>query len=270
MREPGYSQRKAVERIWDKMAQYMFLLSVYPLILYAVILQARVTHGAFSPVLIGLSVTSGAVVIGVGVFKIWRLLAASLCLRLGYAGEVAVGQALNQLMLQGYHVFHDVPFDGFNVDHVVIGPGGVFVVETKLRTKRTMADRHTETHKVRFDGRALYFSDCPTVPQHRALNQARAEAQTVAKWLTRKTGMPVATRAVLALPGWWIDGDNQQGEVWVYSHNQLYALPPKRDKPVMAAQQLRRCVAAVEERCARDDLAPQVLLPKNNPLFQES
>ena len=52
-------------------------------------------------------------------------------LRLGYEGEIAVGQELNQLMLQGKHVYHDFPADKFNIDHIVVGRSGIFAVETK-------------------------------------------------------------------------------------------------------------------------------------------
>ncbi|MBA2430881.1 MAG: NERD domain-containing protein, partial [Chthoniobacterales bacterium] len=34
----------------------------------------------------------------------------------------------------GYHVFHDLRRDGFNIDHVVVGPAGVFAIETKFRS----------------------------------------------------------------------------------------------------------------------------------------
>jgi hypothetical protein len=43
-------------------------------------------------------------------------------LRLGFKGERAVGEELNQLLRQGFHVFHDLPFDSFNIDHVIVGP----------------------------------------------------------------------------------------------------------------------------------------------------
>lgn len=32
-------------------------------------------------------------------------------------------------------MFHDVVGDGFNVDHILIGPAGVFTVETKTHSK---------------------------------------------------------------------------------------------------------------------------------------
>jgi Nuclease-related domain len=36
----------------------------------------------------------------------------------------------------GYKVFHDVVGGDFNLDHVLIGPAGVFTVETKTHSKR--------------------------------------------------------------------------------------------------------------------------------------
>ena len=46
-------------------------------------------------------------------------------LRLGLGGERAVGQYLqNALLRNGYWVVHDVCEDNYNIDHVLIGPGG--------------------------------------------------------------------------------------------------------------------------------------------------
>jgi hypothetical protein len=47
--------------------------------------------------------------------------------RLGFAGERAVAEELNQLMLDGCRVFHDVPMEPYgNIDHVLIAPAGIF------------------------------------------------------------------------------------------------------------------------------------------------
>ena len=50
---------------------------------------------------------------------------------LGIKGERVVGQLLETLRVHGYRVFHDIEEEGYNIDHTVIGPGGVFVIETK-------------------------------------------------------------------------------------------------------------------------------------------
>lgn len=48
----------------------------------------------------------------------------------GYAGEAYVGKVLETLP-SGWRVFHDLDLGGENVDHLVIGPGGVFSLEVK-------------------------------------------------------------------------------------------------------------------------------------------
>ena len=48
----------------------------------------------------------------------------------GAEAEEKVAIQLNDLP-KGYHAFHDIAFNGFNIDHVVIGPGGIFLIETK-------------------------------------------------------------------------------------------------------------------------------------------
>jgi hypothetical protein len=49
----------------------------------------------------------------------------------GAAGEERVGGLLDELDEHAWRVIHDASFDHGNVDHIVIGPAGVFSVETK-------------------------------------------------------------------------------------------------------------------------------------------
>ena len=72
--------------------------------------------------------------------RLWKLINLRRRIRLGFEGERHVGEALNQLMLVGYRVFHDFlitdkPRSIRNIDHIVIGSNGVFAVETKTRRK---------------------------------------------------------------------------------------------------------------------------------------
>lgn len=52
----------------------------------------------------------------------------------GAAGEVRTGRMLDPLEAEGFRILHDRKIPGArsaNIDHIVIGPPGVFVVETK-------------------------------------------------------------------------------------------------------------------------------------------
>ena len=49
----------------------------------------------------------------------------------GASGEEHVGALLDELAEHGWRVIHDVSFGHGNVDHIMIGPPGVFTIETK-------------------------------------------------------------------------------------------------------------------------------------------
>ncbi|HEU5063665.1 MAG TPA: nuclease-related domain-containing protein [Solirubrobacterales bacterium] len=59
----------------------------------------------------------------------------------GAEGEEVVGRVLEELSADGWCVIHDVSFGRGNIDHVVVGPGGLFTVETKSRAGRIPVDR---------------------------------------------------------------------------------------------------------------------------------
>jgi Nuclease-related domain len=58
----------------------------------------------------------------------------------GARAEESVGETLNELRREGWIVMHDIvqPGEG-NVDHLISGPNGVYLIETKLR-------RYEESH----------------------------------------------------------------------------------------------------------------------------
>jgi hypothetical protein len=54
----------------------------------------------------------------------------------GAEGEEHVGKVLEALAPDGWRVLHDVSLGRGNVDHICIGPGGVFTIETKSHAGR--------------------------------------------------------------------------------------------------------------------------------------
>ncbi|GLX06808.1 nuclease-related domain-containing protein [Microbispora sp. NBRC 16548] len=59
--------------------------------------------------------------------------------RKGAAGERATARLLAPLALEGYAILHDraIPHSSANVDHILIGPTGVFVLDSKRWHRRT-------------------------------------------------------------------------------------------------------------------------------------
>jgi hypothetical protein len=101
----------------------------------------------------------------------------------GAQGERLVAAQLAKLRRDRWFVLHDVPIGdrGANVDHLVIGPGGVFSLNAKKRAG-----------KVWVGERALLVNGHKT--DH--LWKARGEADRVARLLGRALGEEVAVRAL--------------------------------------------------------------------------
>lgn len=117
----------------------------------------------------------------------------------GLLAERVTGMQLNRLVAHGCTVMHDLPCEVGNIDHLVIAPHAVFVVETKSFRKPTGRD---DGHRVSYDGKGLTFPDFVNVD---AVEQALANAQWVARYIRNTLGRDVPVIAALALPGWFID-----------------------------------------------------------------
>lgn len=130
--------------------------------------------------------------------------------RQGLAAELATAQCLSQVMAEGGLVFHDFPGDGFNIDHVVIGKGAVFAVETKSRKKPASAGK--ESARVVYDGARLSF---PDHVETKPLEQTARQAEWLAGFLARGVGEPVRVIPYLALPGWFVENKVQRPAVLV-------------------------------------------------------
>jgi len=64
----------------------------------------------------------------------------------GARGEEQVGARLEELSDERWRVIHDASFGRGNVDHILVGPGGVFTVETKSHPGPVQVRRlHGET-----------------------------------------------------------------------------------------------------------------------------
>jgi len=91
----------------------------------------------------------------------------------GARGEEAVAAVLASLPA-GYHVFHDVACgEAGGIDHVVVGPKGLFVVETKCWSG-----------KVTLEGGTILFNGA--APSRPPIAQVRASAHALTRFLAQK------------------------------------------------------------------------------------
>lgn len=162
----------------------------------------------------------------------------------GMRGEMACAQALDRLRAQGCEVFHDLPSDRGNIDHVVVAPNAVFTVETKWRSKRGQGSAAAE---VWFDGKALQFPG--GYRDVAAIEQASACASDLSKYLAGRTGEYVRVIPVVALPGWYVK--NRQSA----SVSAVLAINPKMASalahhpgPTLPTAQRKRIADAIFDR----------------------
>lgn len=122
-------------------------------------------------------------------------------IKLGLACELAVGQELERMIhpeAHPYYVFHDVPTDTDTIDHVAVTPHGVFVVETRARTRPFTADGR-EINVVTVEPQRLRF---PGWSEHQPLVKTLGATRWLGEWLESRCGAPVPIMGVLTLPGW--------------------------------------------------------------------
>ena len=130
-------------------------------------------------------------------YSIWRIINAMKeieQLKLGRTGERAVGQLLEEkLRPMGCQVLHDIPFAGFNIDHVVIGPTGVYSIETKTQSKPAKGPA-----SVQYDGQNVIVNGFK--PDRDPVVQAKANAHSLAELIERSSGRKVTVRPVVLFP----------------------------------------------------------------------
>ncbi|MFA7208974.1 MAG: nuclease-related domain-containing protein [Parcubacteria group bacterium] len=128
--------------------------------------------------------------------------------KLGRDGEREVGQFLESLRTKGYFVFHDLIGDGFNLDHIIIGPAGAFTIETKTWSKpgKGQAIIDYDSKGIRMNGGTI--SEKPII-------QAKAQRDWLQKLILKITGRDVSVKAVVVYPGWFIKASKKNNDVWV-------------------------------------------------------
>jgi hypothetical protein len=171
LRLPGQSVQEAIDDLlWREIAPYL-AIAVLMLIVAGMEWLAILWHLPRQPLLYtGLAVIASALT----AWKVWRVRARVQQLKLGRDSELVVGQYLERLRAEGADVFHDVPGEGFNIDHVILSVHGFYAVETKTRTKPT-----------RGDARVVLTEEGLVVNGFRPDRDPIVQAQAGARWLSQ-------------------------------------------------------------------------------------
>lgn len=187
LRFPGQSVQAEIETLLLEGVMPYFLGAVLALFVAALEWIAALNHTPRRPWFFTLA---AALLWAAFAWRFLRVRTRVQQLRLGRDGERVVGQFLEGLRVSGARVFHDVPGEGFNLDHVVLSTHGCYVVETKTRRKPVKGEARVTLRDDR-----LFVSGRP--PDRNPLVQACAGAEWLSKLLEESTSKRFVVRGVV-------------------------------------------------------------------------
>ena len=249
LRGPGETQRRLVARLDENVGDRLLLAFALPVVVAAALLWIT-THLSGAWQLAGLVATLLGML--VTLYFVARFLAEkaeeSGNRYLGYFGELIVAEALEPLKAQGFRVFHDVPCGDakapFNIDHIVVGPSGVFAIETKTRRKGRARGGFAE-HEIIYDGQVLAY---PWGEDRHGLDQAQRQARWLADWLARLLGQRPPVSPILTFPGWMIIRRGA-GPVNVLNPKEILSAVLPRGAPALGSEQIDLIARQLDARC---------------------
>lgn len=176
--------------------------------------------------------------------------------RLGFDGERYVAEKLSILIPKGYRVFHDFVFNmkpggaatDFNIDHIVVGPAGVYAVETKtFRQPNSELAAGDKSHEVTVNGGWMVLPG--GYKTRKPLDQARRNAEDLGKWLTGSSAEPVQVVPVVTMPGWFVK-EVAACDVRVFNASALpKMLPHLGNGVVLQESEIHRIADRIEAHC---------------------
>ena len=243
LRAPGASLAKKVDDLSSTLLERTFGFGVIPVVFTLIIFLPKDVRLSTEQAAAGIGTTL-AFALGITIF-ILRTAKKLRNHRLGLQGERFVAEHLQELSRAGCYVFHDLqPEQTWNIDHIVVTPESVLVIETKTRRKRG----NENAHKAVFDGREIHF---PWGRDRHGLEQAERNAAWVRDYLSKALAAPVKVEAVLTLPGWLIHRKGR-GTVFVVNPKEIRALVRARGGQTITAdeeKQMKQIAHALGEKC---------------------
>ena len=250
LRGPGETLRRRVTKSEEDFVFRIFGAALVPVFAALAVLGALIVIRPSTPLSIGLGLTALVFLATLVPAGRWALrdLIRFRDDRLGYLGEREVAEHLQPLFADGYRVFHDVPAEGakkaFNLDHVTVGPTGVALIETKTRRKGR-ARPGFKDHVVVYDGQQLIW---PWGEDRHGLDQARAEADWLGKWINQRTGIDMSVKPILALPGWWVEA-KARGTVTVVNSKSIASAVEGNGPRILTDQQIDLIARQLDALC---------------------
>ena len=156
----------------------------------------------------------------------------------GLEGGRRTREEIEPLTRDGYYVFNDVPGNKFNIDFLIIGPGGIYVIEVKNPAKAGNVEIYYQDETI------FLGSDPLTKPD--PILEAKSRALWVKEYLKDVKGADVNNiKPVVLFPNIMIghDEDCVTNDIWILNPKRFrdYYLPKQNE--VFNPQEVRELVS---------------------------
>ncbi len=246
LRLPGHSLNQQIQELTGNLFFYVFCMFISALVFINTIMIASPNMG-ITAIFGTYQLTIGALILllAIFLFKIIKAMNYRNKLRLGYEGELVTAQELTRLMPEGNHVFHDFPAGKFNIDHVVVGPAGVFAVETKTRSKHVSGNNQKDAKAI-YTGNAIAF---PNFSDTKYLDQAKRQAKWLSNWLKSSIGESVQVIPVVSLPGWFVERQTPYDGMFVVNPRQFKSVIKSKTSRNIDEKKIQQILHQLERKC---------------------
>ncbi len=213
LRYAGESLDREIADIYDDM---LLKYAVYVIFFLAFAVTDWYRVLTDSPIQPWTTTIGAGLVISYSTIKFFRLRKKAELLKQARDGERVVGEYLERLRAKGYVVFHDIVGDGFNVDHVLLAPTGIYTIETKTWSKPVRGSA-----RVVYDGKKVVVNGFK--PDRDPIGQANAQARWLGEILQESTGKKFPVRPVVLFPGWFVEATpaGKASPTWVLNPKAL-------------------------------------------------
>jgi hypothetical protein len=173
-------------------------------------------------------------------------------IRLGINGEKTVAQFLEVNRDNEWRLLNDIPVKEtntvcFNIDHVLVTPKGIFVVETKTKSKPAKGET-----RVTFDGESISING--QRPDRSPIVQVRAACSWMREFLKKETGKTYPVKGVVVIPDWFVEAikNRKASDVWVLNQK---ALPSfiRNEKCDVSNEDIHLAIARIVDHVQRSE-----------------
>ena len=193
MHEAAQRFRDELERLTRSQATYLSGALVFVvLFLAAYALRAEDLFAGYPAWQLWLQIAFLALATAFAGWRLGRTILARREVKFVRDANVVIGHQLQQIAAGGSRVFHDIATTAGVVDHLLVGPRGIYGVNVVARRTRNRGSAFLQGNELSFSER---HGVVPTVDV--AASTARLE-----KEITRLLGHKVRVRSVIAAPGW--------------------------------------------------------------------